>query len=142
MPSTGAFDSSYYRKPGGDYYQYLDYSTIIPFDQPTTGEFIFLKDNVASNTTWTSTNISGIAGGVAITSYIKMTILAKAVPVSIATFNFPDVIKVKYEYFIVGNPVAIETDERWFAKNVGEIFNSLSNFSATASYDVGSFFIY
>jgi len=142
VPPTGAFDSSYYRKPGGDYYQYLDYSNIIPFDQSTTGEFIFLKDNVASGTSWTSPNISGTVGGIAITAYIKMTILAKSVPVSIATFNFPDVIKVKYEYFIVGNPVAIETDERWFAKNAGEIYNSLSNFSATASYNVGTYSIY
>lgn len=142
VPPTGAFDSSYYRKPGGDYYQYLDYSNIIPFDQSTTGEFIFLKDNVASGTSWTSPNISGTVGGIAITAYIKMTILAKSVPVSIATFNFADVIKVKYEYFIVGNPVAVETDERWFAKNAGEIYNSLSNFSTTASYNVGTYSIY
>ena len=142
VPSTGAFDSSYYRKPGGDYYEYVNYSNAIPFDQPTTGEFIFLKDNVASGTTWTSANISGTVGGVAITAYVKMTILAKAVPVSIATFNFADVIEMKYEYFIAGNPVAIETDERWFAKNAGEIYSSLSNLSASASYDVGSYFIY
>ena len=142
VPSTGAFDSSYYRKPGGDYYEYVNYSNIIPFDQPTAGEFIFLKDNVASGTTWTSPNITGTVGGVAITAYIKMTILAKSVPVSIATFNFPDVIEVKYEYFITGNPVAIETDERWFAKNAGEIHSSLSNFATSASYDVGSYFIY
>ena len=142
VPSTGAFDSSYYRKPGGDYYEYVDYSSIVPFDQPTTGEFIFLKDNVAAGTTWTSPNISGTAGGIAVTAYIKMTILAKAVPVSIATFNFADVIKMKYEYFVVGNPVAIETDERWFAKNAGEIYSSITNFSVTASYDVGSYFIY
>src|SRR6185503_18694845 len=82
VPPPGAFDSSYYRKPGGDYYQYLDYSNIIPFDQSTTGEFIFLKDNVASGTSWTSPNISGTVGGIAITAYIKMTILAKSVPVS------------------------------------------------------------
>lgn len=142
VPSTGAFDSSYYRKPGGDYYEYFNYSNIIPFDQPTTGEFIFLKDNVASGTIWTSPNISGTAGGVTITAYIKMTILAKAVPVSIATFNFADVIEMKYEYFVVGNPAAIETDERWFAKNAGEIYSSISNFSVTASYNVGSYFIY
>ena len=144
VPSTGAFDSSYYRKPGGDYYEYVDYSDIIPFDQPTAGEFIFLKDNVASGTTWTSPNISGTAGGgsVNITAYIKMTILAKAVPVSIASFNFPDVIKVKYEFFVVGNPIAIETDERWFAKNAGEIYSSFSNFSASASYNIGSYSIY
>src|SRR5450631_2048568 len=31
--SIDAFDSAYYRKPGGDYYQYALYSNTIPFDQ-------------------------------------------------------------------------------------------------------------
>ena len=144
VPSTGAFDSAYYRKPGGDYYQYVDFSNITLFDQTTAGEYIFLKDNVASGTTWTSPNISGTITGVSVTAFIKMTIIAKAVPVSIATFNFPDVIEVKYEYFITGNPTALETDERWFAKNVGEIHDDIdiNNISIRETYDIGMYHIF
>lgn len=142
VPPAVAFDSSYYRKPGGDYYQYAIYSNYLPFDQTVSGEYIFLKDNVPSGTSWTSPNITGSFNGTSITANIKMTILAKAVPVTIGTFNFPDVIKVKYEYFVVGSPTPLETDERWFAKNVGEIHQSLSNGTVTYTYDIGNFHIF
>ena len=142
VPPVGAFDSAYYRKPGGDYYQYVVFSKVIPFDQTVEGEYIFLKDNVLSGTTWTSPNISGTVNGVPVTGFIKMTILAKAVPVTIATFNFPDVIKVQYQYFITGNPTPVETDERWFARNVGEIHHSITSISLTATYDIGGYQIF
>ncbi|MEP6926102.1 MAG: hypothetical protein ABI834_00635 [Ginsengibacter sp.] len=142
VPPATAFDSAYYRKPGGDYYQYSDYSNLLPFDAPILGEFIFLKDNVALGTTWQSPTVSGTFVGAPVTGFIKMTLLAKAIPVTIATFNFPDVIKVKYEYFLTGIPVAIETDERWFARNVGEIHDSISDGTFTDIYDIGSYQIF
>jgi hypothetical protein len=143
VPSTGsAFDSAYYRKPGGDYYEYAIFSNIIPFDQTIEGEFVFLKDNVPVGTTWTSPDISGTISNFPVTAYIKMTILEKAVPVTIATFNFPDVIKVKYEYFITGDPNVLETDERWFAKNVGEIHDDINGLSAIGTFDVGNYHIF
>jgi len=71
-----------------------------------------------------------------------MTILAKAVPITIGAFNFPDVIEVKYEYFITGDPVAVETDERWFAKNVGEIHDSINDGTTTDNYDINSYQVF
>jgi hypothetical protein len=142
IPSSTASDSFYYRKPGGDYYEYVNYSSYIPFDQQVSGEFIFLKDNVANLTTWVSPNITGTIGGIPVTAFIKMTILAKAVPVTVGTFNFPDVIEVKYEYFVTGNPVALRTDERWFAKNVGEIHDSLGNGTSSNVYDITAFQVF
>ncbi len=142
VPPTGAPDSSYYRKPGGSYYQYVDYSNYLPFDQPVHGEYIFLKDNVAQGATWQSPNISGSISGFPVSGYFKMTLLAKAVPVTIGTFNFPDVIKVKYELFIVPSPVAVETDERWFARNVGEVHFSYDDNVSVTTYDIGSFFVH
>jgi len=142
VPPGQAYDSLYYYKPGGDYYQYVDYSKYIPFDSSVTGEFIFLKDNVASGTTWSSPNISGTVSGVPVTAFIKMTILAKAVPVTIGIYNFPDVIKVKYEYFITGSAIPVETDERWFAKNAGEIHDNFSNSTSTNTYDISTFIIF
>ena len=69
-------------------------------------------------------------------AFIKMTILEKGVPVTIGSFNFQDVIKVQYEYFITGDPNPVETDERWFAKNVGEIHDSFSDGTTTNSFDI------
>ena len=142
VPPTIAFDSSYYRKPGGDYYQYAIYSNYLPFDNTVAGEFIFLKDNVPAGTSWVSPDISGTFQGNSITAYIKMTILEKAVPVTIGTFNFPDVIKVKYEYFVKGSPLVLETDERWFARNVGQIHESLSDNTNTYNYDINEYQIF
>ena len=139
VPPTDAYDSFYYRKPGGDYYQYAIYSNVIPFDQQVSGEFIFLKDNVAVGTTWTSPNISGTFGGVPVTGNIKMTLLYKGA-VTINSFNFPDVLEVKYEYMVAGN--VAETDQRWFARNVGEVYNSLNDGSTTKEYTIGSYFIF
>ena len=71
-----------------------------------------------------------------------MTLLAKAVPVTIGTFNFPDVIKVKYELFIAGSTIVVETDERWFARNVGEIHFSYDNKVNVTTYDIGSYMVF
>ncbi|MDQ2721380.1 MAG: hypothetical protein M3Z26_16680 [Bacteroidota bacterium] len=140
--SSPAGDSSYYRKPGGDYYQYMDFSQTFHFDNPVKQEFIFLKDNVPANTTWQSATINATIGGMAFSGYAKMTLLSKAVPVTIGSFDFPDVIKVKYELFITGVPVAIQTEERWFAKNVGEIYTSTSDGTNTETFQVGQFHIF
>ena len=142
VPPTGVPDSSYYRKPGGDYYQYVDYSNFIPFDQRVDGEFIFLKDNKPVGNTWQSPNVSGSVAGLPFSGYIKMTLLEKAVPVTIGTFNFPDVIKIKYEFFITGSTVATETDERWFARNVGEIHFDYNDGVNSFGYDVGGYQIF
>ncbi len=142
VPPTGVPDSSYYRKPGGDYYEYINYSNYVPFDQPVDGEFIFLKDNVPMGTTWQSPNVSGSVLGVPFAGYVKMTLLEKAVPATIGTFNFPDVIKVKYEFFIVGSPVPVETDQRWFAKNVGEVHFDYDDGTNAFGYNIGRYQIF
>ena len=142
QPPLAAYDSSYYRKPGGDYYQYAIYSNDLPiFDQPVAGEYIFLKDNVAVGTTWSSPNITGTASGIPITANIKMTILEKGA-VTLGTFNFPDVIKVKYEYFLAGSPTSLQTGERWFAKNVGEIYQSVSDNTKVFIYNISDYHIF
>lgn len=142
VPPTGVPDSSYYRKPGGDYYQYVNYSNYVPFDQPVDGEFIFLKDNVPMGTTWQSPNVSGSISGLPFSGYIQMTLLEKAVPVTIGTFNFPDVIKVKYEFFITGSPIPLETDQRWFAKNVGEVHFDYDDGVNAFGYDIGRYQVF
>lgn len=136
-------DSLYYRKPGGDYYEYIDFSKYLGFEHPVESEFIFLKDNVGATSTWNSPTITGTIGGVVVSGYAKMTILAQAVAVtSIPGYNFPDVIKVQYQYFITGNPNPILTQERWFAKNQGEIYFSSNDGTATSVYEVTNYQVF
>lgn len=138
-------DSFYYRKPGGDYYEYIDFSKLFGFDQYVGSEFIFLKDNVGVGQTWSTPNINGTIGGNAVSGHVEMTITDKAVPVTITStpvFNFPDVIKVQYQYFITGNPNPVLTQVRWFAKNTGEIYFSSNNGTSNVVYQVSSYQVF
>jgi len=137
-----ADDSSYYKKGNGDYYQYMNLATTYQFDPPATLDLLILKDYAAQGATWNSSAINGSIGGVPFSGYIKMTILEKAVAVKIGSFDFPDVIKVKYELFMNGVPLAVQTSERWFAKNVGEIHVSLTNGTNSMTYEVNNYQIF
>lgn len=57
------FDSSgYYRKAGGDYFEYVDITGLWGFDNEVWLEYIFLKDNVAVNTAWQSDPFMAVSG--------------------------------------------------------------------------------
>ena len=111
-----ADDSSLYRKSGGDYYQLFDPG----FDVPVLYEYIFLKDNTPAGTAWQSPVFSGTISGIPASFYSKMTLLEYAVPVSVGGINFPDVIKIKYEY-VNSSQSIITASEMWFAKDGGLI---------------------
>lgn len=122
IPPAGSPDSNYFRKPGGDYYQYGDISSAFNFDNPVYGEGIFLKDNVIVGTTWQSPNFSGTISSVAVTGYTISTLLAKAVPVTIGTQSFSDVIKVKADFYFTAAPgIPVATRQAWYARGVGLI---------------------
>jgi hypothetical protein len=141
--SSTVADSFYFRKPGGDYFQYVDFSQTFGFDQYVGSEFVFLKDNVGVLQTWSTPNISGTIGGNPVSGHVEMEILDKAVPVtSIPGFNFPDVIKVQYQYFITGITNPILTQERWFAKNTGEIYFSSSDGTSSKIYQVTAYQVF
>ncbi len=141
--SGATVDSFYFRKPGGDYYQYIDFSRFFGFDQYVGSEFIFLKDNVGVGQTWSTPNISGTIAGNPVTGHVEMKITDKAVPVnSIPGFNFPDVIKVEYQFFITGVTNPVLTQERWFAKNTGEIYFSSNNGTTNTIYQVSTYQVF
>ncbi|HEY5367848.1 MAG TPA: hypothetical protein VIJ75_02560 [Hanamia sp.] len=136
-------DSLYFRKPGGNYYQYVDFSTLFGFDQYVGSEFIFLKDNVGVGQTWSTPNFNGTIGGAPVSGHVNMEITDKAVPVtSIPGFNFPDVIKVEYKFFITGVTNPVLTQERWFAKNTGEIYFSSSKGTTNTIYQVSTYQVF
>lgn len=139
VPVLNAQDTSYFRKSGGDYFQYLNLSNIFLFDDPIYDEYIFLKDNVPENTTWQTPVFSGTAAGFPgqATGYIQMTIIAKAVAASVGSLNFPEVIKMHYEYYRSlphGSPFAIE--ERWYARGVGLVYDNIN--STITSFQINS----
>lgn len=133
-------DSLYFRKPGGDYYQLFNFL----FDSPPPGEFIFLKDNVAQGTTWTSPDFTGTSGGSSYTIFLNMTLLAKGVAATSGNITSQDVIKVKYEYYFRSSPATpFATEEKWFAKGIGMIYDTITYITqsgpATDTYNIGQY---
>src|SRR5436190_18636536 len=101
---SGADSSGYFRKSGGDYYQYADLGFIFGLDAAVWGEYIFLKDNVASGTSWTSNNFAGTyTDSTTHQTYpviirIKETIQQKDVSVTVRGVSYPNTIVIKEEY--------------------------------------------
>ena len=105
---SAGFDSSgYFRRSGGDYYQYLDVGFVFDLNESVWGENLFLKDNVAASTTWTSGVFSGTYtyvdnNGATVTVPIRVrmkeTIQQKDVSVTVNSVSYPFTIVVKEEY--------------------------------------------
>ena len=130
----------YFRKVGNNYYNYANLTKIANFDQPQYIEYIFLKDNMAAGSTWQSATATGTISGLPVSVYVKFTIIAKSVPVSIGSFNFPDVIKVKSETYL--NSILYQTQESWFANRVGLIHISTTNGVNTNVFEIGNYHIF
>lgn len=147
IPASGTPDSLYYRKPGGDYIEYFNTEAFFGLDGPGTPpnvEYIFLKDNVPQGTTWNSPNMTGTQGGTTFTIFIKMTLFEKATtPTTSGIVTSSDVLKVRYEYFVTIAPgTPFFTEERWFAKGIGLIYNSFNDGTNTDIYHIGRYQIF
>ncbi len=147
IPASGSPDSLYFRKPGGDYYEYFNTQVFFGLDRPGAPpfvEYIFLKDNVPQGTTWNSPNIIGTYRGTSYTLFIKMTLYEKATtPITSGLVTSSDVLKVRYEYFDTIAPATpFVTEERWFAKNIGLIYNSFTDGTNTNIYNIGKYQVF
>jgi len=124
---SGLDSSGYYRKNSGDYFEWFD----VGFDTPTWLEYIMLKDNVAVNTTWTSSQVSGTVQAQPLTVRLSFKILQKDVPVSFTTStgakSFTNVIIVEEKIqVLVGATWTDATTtfghiESYYAKGIGLI---------------------
>ncbi|HZJ61723.1 MAG TPA: hypothetical protein VFD24_15655 [Chitinophagaceae bacterium] len=121
----------YFRKSGGDYYQYLDVGFFFTLDHELWGEYIFLKDNVAAGTSWTSgvftdTYTDTTSGStVPISVRFKETIQQKDVILTIQGTDYQNTIVVleEYEYSFDGttwSPLPFSSTN-YYARNVGLI---------------------
>lgn len=99
--------SGYYRKNGGDYFEYFDVGSFLGLDNPVWYEYIMLKDNVAQGTNWKTGAFSGTltsppAPPQNVTLRFSYTIDQKNIPYAVTTstgtVNYTNVIVVKEEY--------------------------------------------
>jgi hypothetical protein len=124
--ASGVDSSGYYRKSGSDYYQYFDIGDLFGLDNSLWGEYIFLKDNVAANTVWRSSNFSGTFSNNPILIRVKETIIQKDVSVTVNGTAYPNTIVVKEEYeysFDAGAnwTIADIYSMYYFSRNIGMI---------------------
>jgi hypothetical protein len=128
--ASAGFDSSgYFRRSGGDYYQYFDFGNFFGLDNEVWGEYIFLKDNVATGTIWRSSAFNGSftytdstgLHTVPISVRVKETIQQKDVSVTVnsITSPFTIVVKEEYEYSFDGGANWILSDAFYSIYNYG-----------------------
>jgi len=121
---TGVDSSGYFRKSGGDYYQYVDLGYVFGLDGPVWGEYIFLKDNVAQGTTWTSNTFSGMyTDSTTHQTYpvlirVKETIQKKDVPVTVRGQTYQNTIEVKEEY-----QYSFDNGTNWTTSDVYSVYD-------------------
>ncbi|MBS1608648.1 MAG: hypothetical protein JSS70_07800 [Bacteroidetes bacterium] len=89
--------SGLYRKSGNEYHSLVDIGSLI-MDNPAIGDFIFLKDNIASGTSWTSDAVSGTVGGLPVSLRGKFLIVKKDEIVTVNGTAYPNTIAVKNTY--------------------------------------------
>jgi hypothetical protein len=101
----GLDSGGYYRKAGGDYYEWFDAGAFIGYDNPLWAEYIMVKDNVPQGTNWKSQPFAGTIGGQPLIIRFSYTILQKDVPISVTastgttTYNNVIVVEEKFEMF-------------------------------------------
>lgn len=103
--ASSGFDSSgYYRKSGGDYYEFRDIGTLWGLDNPQWVDYIFLKDNIAAGTAWQSTGYSGTVLGSPITFRLNYNIGQKNVNITVNSVTYPNTIVVeeRVDVFVSG----------------------------------------
>lgn len=146
IPASGNPDSLFYRKGSGLYYENFNTEDFFGFDPGSGGnvEYKFLDETLPVGSTWNSPNMTGTASGTSYTLFIKMTLFEKATtPVTSGVVTSSDVLKVRYEYFVSAAPgVPFFTEERWFAKGIGMIYNSFNDGTTTEIYKVGRYQVF
>ena len=126
---SGPDSSGYYRKSGGDYFEWFDFGSWVGYDNPVWGEYIMLKDNVPASpgagSNWKTpvNGFAGTVGGQPISVRFSYTVTQKDVPISFTTstgaMNFTNVIVVeeKLEAFDGANWIDITAQIDYYGKS-------------------------
>ena len=134
---TPPIDSSgYYRKNGGDYFEWFNAGSFIGYDPPPVwAEYTFLKDNVPVGTTWFSQGFAGIVAGppptplnIRFNYKIFLKDVAVSITTSLGTVNYTNVIVVeeKFEREIAPGvwqdiTTAVGSFKSYYARGIGLI---------------------
>lgn len=86
--------SGFFRKAGNEYHTLVDVGDLL-LDNSLLGDFAFLKDNVASGTSWTSDAFAGTVGGLPVSIRAKFVITKKDQTVTAGAIIYPNTIAVK-----------------------------------------------
>jgi hypothetical protein len=119
-------DTAHYRKTGNDYIQWAPtdyYSATFAFDNPVYADILFLKENAAANTAWSST-FSGTVTGVAANLRYDFKIENPNTTLTVNSVTYTNVIYVSaaVKVSILAAPfTTIENDEYYYAKGIGLI---------------------
>jgi hypothetical protein len=133
----------YFRKASGDYYEYLDVAHIFGLDHDVWGEYIFLKDDAAAGTSWTSNPFTNTyttnSGTVPMSVRFKETIQQKDVAVTVQGTTYQNTIVVleESEYSLDGGATwssAWFSSTNCYARNVGLIKIDFVDRGVFASY--------
>jgi len=142
----------YYRRAGGDYFEWIDMGAYVGLDNPLWMEYTFLKDNLTTGGTWTSAQFTGPytdqTSGVTtnLTLRWEFSITGQNIPVTVNGTPYTNVIQVKQELRqLVGTSWALAAYfDCYYAKDKGLIKQDLYDNTGTKIYaqDVRRLMIY
>lgn len=124
IQSPGFKDSAYFRKSGGDYFQYGNLDLTGSADKPVVAEWVFLKDNVAAGTKWQSSEQTATISGAPLKIRLAFELLTKDVAALVDNKVFANTIKVKttLQAQLSGTTwTDVASFESWYARGIGLI---------------------
>lgn len=132
----------YYRRFGGDYFEWIDMGSFVGLDDPYWMEWTFLKDNLTTNGTWTSSQFSGPytdMGGTTSTLTLRweFSITGQNIPVTVNGTAYTNVIQVKQELRqLVGTAwVLVAYFDSYYARDKGLIKQDLYDETNTLLFE-------
>jgi len=127
----------YYRRSGGDYFEWIDMGSYVGLDNPLWMEWTFLKDNLTTGGTWNSAQFTGLFNGVSVTLRWEFTITGQNIPVTVNGTPYTNVIQVKQELKqLVGTSwVLAAWFDSYFAKDKGLIKQDLYDDTNSIIYE-------
>lgn len=119
-------DSTYYRKSGSDYYNYINVDTFSSFyfDVMQHGEILFLKESSPVGTTWESSVFSGTVSGIAKQLKYSFTIATVNSSLTVNGVTYTNVIQVNWKSMENTNGAGYVDQvlyQSYYAKGIGLI---------------------
>jgi hypothetical protein len=129
-------DTFYQRKNGGLYYHFID-DGYGAFDAPFNKEELLLDSSLAVNASWLNDLGSNTWNGLPATGLIECVITEKGATAVIAGNTYTDIIKVSYtfNYNIGSGNIVYGTEESWYAKGKGIVYDKYQDFPVTNTYE-------